>query len=484
MISKSFIKSSLLFTLGGALPMVAGILLLPFYTNYLSDTLYTQVLFYISISMLFQILFSFSIENYFGIKFTKLAEQKAEQKRFTGTVSVLLLLIGAVVMGLACVFGPALFSAIYRTELGMDFWPWGFISVLTGFFNSYFKAASICLIYLKKPGTFLISNLVNFFVTVLISVGGLFLFPDSLFGPMYGRLISGFVIFLIGLGVFRLNSIWVFDREFIKDLFRFCIPYVFYVISGWVLMQVDRYILQAYIPNTELNAYDLLLKCFYGIEFIQNSLSAVIYPKVYEIWAKQKTKGTTPESNRYFNVLTAINIIQLIVFCIAIPWVYRLFVNNPAFFQSESYIGILATGYALRSILSFYLAGILFTGNVMVLLRIFGLSALLQILLTWPASHYYGLNGAILAGLITKVIQVLLCIWLAAKAFHYEYNVYKILVLPFSFLLLNSIQYIIQPEYNVWFYAIEFLGFGILIYALFRKEIRKVLGNFGWPGGN
>src|SRR5688572_7977598 len=98
MISRSFIKSSFLFTLGGALPMLAGIILLPFYTNYLNDRLYTQVLFYISISMLFQILFSFSIENYFGIRFTRLAEDQPQQKKFIGTVSLLLLLIGLVVL--------------------------------------------------------------------------------------------------------------------------------------------------------------------------------------------------------------------------------------------------------------------------------------------------------------------------------------------------------------------------------------------------
>ncbi len=316
-------------------------------------------------------------------------------------------------------------------------------------------------------------------MTVVVSVGGLYLFPDSLIGPMYGRLFSGLIIFLIGLCVFKSNSLFVFDKTFIKDLFKFCVPYVFYVISGWVLMQIDRYILQLYIPNTELNAYDLLLKCFYGIEFIQNSLSAVIYPKVYELWAKSKTNATSPESNRYFNVLTAINIVQLTVFCIVIPWVYRLFVNNPVFFQSENYIGILATGYALRSILSFYLAGILFTSNVYTLLKIFGISALVQILLTWPASQAYGLNGAIYAGLSTKVLQVVLCIWLASKSFNYKFNVYKILVLPFAYLLVNGFSYLILPKYNLSFYVFEFLFFGCLLYFLFRQEIRKVLENFG-----
>ena len=479
MISKTFIKSSLLFTLGGALPMLAGIILLPFYTNYLSATHYTQLLFYISISMLFQILFSFSIENYFGIRFTKLSEDKDRQKLFTGTVALLLLIIGVILLFISSLLGQTLFKSVYRDDIGMDFWPFGFYSVLTGFFNAYFKAASICLIYLKKPGTFLVSNIINFILTVGISVGGLFLFPDSINGPIFGRLLSGVAIFIIGIFIFRQNGSFTFTKEFIPELVRFCLPYLFYVLSGWVLMQVDRYILQAYIPNSELNAYDLLLKCFYGIEFVQNSLSAIIYPKVYEIWAKTDGKGTTPESNRYFNVLSALNVIQLVVFCIVIPWVYRLFVHTTSFYEAEKYIGILAAGYALRSILSFYLSGLLFTSSVFVLLKIFGYSALLQILLVWPSSYYFGLEGAIYAGLIIKVLQMLLCIYYASNVFRYDYNVYKILLLPIAYLVLNSLQFILSGEYNLAFYFLELLVFGFFIYTIFRKEIAKVLGNFG-----
>ncbi|MGZ4042232.1 MAG: hypothetical protein ACXVO9_03445 [Bacteroidia bacterium] len=80
MISKSFLKSSLIFTIGGALPMVASIILLPLYTNFLSDIQYTQVAFYIGISLLFQILFSYSIESYFGIEYTRLHADPVRQK--------------------------------------------------------------------------------------------------------------------------------------------------------------------------------------------------------------------------------------------------------------------------------------------------------------------------------------------------------------------------------------------------------------------
>lgn len=54
MIKISFIKESLLFTIGNALPMAASVLLLPFYANYLSPTNYVALSFYIGISLLFQ----------------------------------------------------------------------------------------------------------------------------------------------------------------------------------------------------------------------------------------------------------------------------------------------------------------------------------------------------------------------------------------------------------------------------------------------
>jgi O-antigen/teichoic acid export membrane protein len=123
MISKSFFKSSILFTLGGSLPMVAGIILLPFYTNYLSDVNYTQVLFYISISLLFQILFSFSIESYFGIKYSQLSEDPEKQKKFIGTVSLILLIIGIGLLILSALFGDLETKILPHNKISITYDP-------------------------------------------------------------------------------------------------------------------------------------------------------------------------------------------------------------------------------------------------------------------------------------------------------------------------------------------------------------------------
>lgn len=478
MISKSFLKSSLIFTAGGALPMVASIILLPFYTNYLTDVQYTQVSFYIILSLLFQVLFSYSIESYFGIEYTRLSGDREKQKNFIGTVSILLLIIGAVLLILSVIAGPLLFPKIYNSGYHMEFWPYGFYSVLTAFFNSYFKAASISMIYMKKPALFLFSNIINFVFTILISVGGLFLFPGSIIGPMYGRLLSGVIIFVVAHAIFTRNGNFVFDKDFLKGLTRFCMPFLFYSLSGWVLSHFDRLILQKYIQTIDLNAYDLILKCFFGIEFLQNSLSAVIFPKLYEIWNRNKDNRTTKESNRYFNVFTAINIIQLILFCIFIPIVYKLFINKPGFYRAEAYIGLLCAGYALRSILNFYLSTILFSKKITVLLQIFGFSALIQIGITWIAVLNFGLMGAIYAGIATKILQVIFSMLFTRNVFHYEYNYFKIIVIPFLFIVINVTQYILFPAYNWTLYAGQLALFGIIFFLVFRNEIAIVSKQF------
>ncbi len=478
MISKSFLKSSIIYTIGGALPMVAGLVLLPFYTNYLNDLQFTQVAFYISVSLLMQILFSYSIESYFGIKYSQLKSEPDKQKQFIGTVAILLLIIGAALLILSALTGTFIFSKVFNPDFQMEFWPYGFYSVLTAFFNSYFKASTNALIYLKKPGIFFSANLINFIATIGISVGGLFLFPDTLVGPIYGRLLSGVIIFIIANYIYASNGSFKYEKKFLADLKSFCTPYVIYVTFVWLLSYTDRYMLQEFIPNTDLNTYDLVLKCFFGIEFLQNSLTAIIYPKIYEIWAQQETLQTSKETNRYFNVFTAINILLLIIFCIAIPLLYKLVISNEKFYESEKYIGILAAGYGLRSILYFYLATILYSKNIKILLKIFGISALFQLIATYFVVRHYGLMGAIYTGLGVKLIQIFLSYLFTKSIFKYEFNAMKIIGIPLIFLLVNVFLYYFHPEHSVSLYFVQMAVFSLIFFLIFKHEIKTVYHQF------
>jgi len=478
MISKSFLKSSIIITLAGALPMVSGILLLPFYTNRLPDLQFTQLSYYILITFISQILFSFSIDTYFGIKYTQLNDQPLMQKKFVGTISILLLMIGTGLLLLFAATGTILFEKIFVPEFKMEFWPYGFYAVLTGFFNSYFKTATNCLIYFKKERLYFGVNMINFIATIGISIGGLILFPDTIIGPMYGRLLSGFIIFLLSHYIFSSNGQLTFEKSFVRDLVLFCSPYVLVVVCFWVFGNIDRLFLQYYISNTDINAYDTVLKCFFGVMFVQNGLSSVIFPKLYEIWRKEGKNETSKESNRYFNVFTAVNIIQLIFFCIAIPLLYKIFIDKPIFYQSDKYIGLLATTYALTSILNFYLATIQFTRNTKLLLKIYLMTALFQITFTYFGIKEFGLIGTIYAALLSKIIQVILTIVMTRGIFKYEFNYFKIIGIPFVYIAVNIIQYHLVPDYNLFYYLCQLILFGLIFYFVFKNEIRIVLQQY------
>ncbi len=479
MISKSFLKSSLIYTIGGALPMLASILLLPFYLNYLSEKQYVSLSFYIGISLLLQILFSYSVETYFGVKYTQLNESPAEQKRFVGTISIFSLLIGIGLILVSLLVFPFLFPHVFSEKDQVTFWPYGLASVITAFFNAYFKTATNALIYFKKPGLFFICNAINFVATISISVAGLVHEPNSLYGPISGRFYSGVIIFLLSLYIFRKHAEPAFDKTFLPDLQKFCTPYLMYVLCYWVLTNIDRYFLKSAIDKDTLASYDIILKCFFGIEFLQNSLSAVIFPKVFDLWARHRKHETIPESNRYFNVFTVINLLIIMFFCIITPLVIQIFApGKPGYFKSFAYIGIIGAGYATRSILNFYMSTILFSKSTLLLVKIFGYSALVQIAVTYTLVSHFGILGAVYSGIITKLIQVIFSYYFTRHIFSYHFNWMKIYGLPLLYIAVSIILFYTIPSYNLVIYGLVFLVFSGLFYLIFRNEIVALAQQF------
>jgi len=475
MISKSFLKSSIIYTIGGALPMAASFILLPFYVGFLNPREFNALNFYIGISLLFQILFSYSIDSYFGVKYSQLSGSTEEQKRFTGTISNLLILIGLSIIILSAIIGPFLFPLIFTELDQVHFWPFGLMSIVTAFFNSYFKAGTNALIYFKEPKTFITYNSINFILTVGLSVGGLYISPNSLNGPLYARFISGLVIFILAIKGFKKHSEFTFDKKYLKDLRHFCTPYIMFVLFLWILGNLDRYFLKSQIEAESLAAYVLLLTCFLGFEFVQNSLTATIFPKIFEIWTNNKRNATTPESNRYYNVFTAISIMLLILFCFLIPIIIKIAVPlKVSYYQSFSFIGIIAAGYATRSIINFYLSTILYSKQTVLLIKIFGYSSIIQLITTYFFVKHYGLIGAIYAGIITKLTQVFFAWLLTKNIFEYNFNYTKILGIPIIYIITNVIMFQFVPEYSIIAYLAEFIFFSIIFYLIFKNEIRTV----------
>lgn len=474
MIKPSFLKSSIIYTVGGGLPVMASIILLPFYTNYLSSLHFLQLSFYISISLFVQIFYNFSMDTYLGIRYSELNNQEHRQaSAFIYQVGQYTWMWGIFWSIIFMLTGPFVFSILFKNELGMEFGVWAILSVLTGFFNSGIRSALQALMYEKKPLFHLTINTLNFLLTIVMGVGGILLWPDSLKGPVWSRFLStGLCFLLVQFVFFRHKKLFSLLDGF-SDMFSFCFPYFLFLIAAWLFTQADRYLLQYYLSEKDINAYDVLQKCFVGMEFFQNSVSAVLLQAIYTIWSKEGIKTTT-ETNRYFHVLTAMNILMLPFFSLLVPLLYNLFISQTYFNAALDYIGIMAGWYALRPLMIYYMAAFLFSRKIYLMMMVFLISSFLQLAGIKYLTPVFGIKAVLFTGLTVRGIQLaLMDFTLRKRQLPFKYNFIKMAAVPVLFILINTIHYVISGKFSILFQIIiEFL-FGILIFFLYKNEIKN-----------
>ncbi|HBX51156.1 MAG: hypothetical protein A2275_13560 [Bacteroidetes bacterium RIFOXYA12_FULL_35_11] len=479
MISTKFIKSSLIYSIIGALPLASSFILLPFYTNLLSTDDFGVLMIYIVFTALIQIIVNFGFDNFVPINFINTSDNPLNQKNYISTAINSLLIIGLFVIVLAFFAGEPFFNVLnnilYKGK-SIDFFPWGFMAVITAFFNSMYKTYTNLLVYQQRPVRFFWINIINFSLTIGISVAGLYITPFSLAGPMWGRLLSGFVIFLLSY-LFFLNEFGIiFHKKYLKPIFQFCYPLFLYLVILWVLGNIDRYIILFFMNKTEVGIYDFAIKCTLLLDFILNGLGAAFLPKVYDLWKKNNLTESTPEVNRYYNGYTAVILLIMPLFTLVIPLIIPFFVKNNAYYQSFDFLALLTVGFATRGIYTMFIAPVLYFKKTKVLPLIYFITAIIQVILSIILIKHYGLIGAVWAAVITKPIQVLFLFYESKKFFTFKFNKFKIIYLPSFYILLVIIMEIfIDPKFRNWSALIQLVVISLSVLYIYRNEFSLLL---------
>jgi O-antigen/teichoic acid export membrane protein len=477
MISQKFIKSSLIYTIAGALPLASGFILLPFYANLLSTTNFGLLALYISITFIFQIIAGFSLDSYISIYYFDCKDDVAKLKKDIGTISSVLLIIAAFLIVFSVVAGNVIFNSIFKGSL--SFFPFGFMSVLTAIFNIYFKTYTTLLISQQRPERYLWLNLSNFVLTILISLIGLYLYPDSLIGPMWGRLLSGAGIFLLAFYFFSKEFGIYLNKELIKPIISFCFPMLIYGIFIWCLSYFDRFVINNYMDASKVAIYDFAIKCTFLIDYFQTGLTQAIFPKIYTIWKNKNLNESTPEVNSYHNGFTAISLLAIPLLVIAIPLLVPLVVYNKDYFLSFGFLAILSISFTTRGLLNMYHAPIIFFKKTKVLPKIYLFIAIFQIISSIILIKYFNLTGAVYAVFITKILQVFFTYLESRKIFKYKFNKVKLIWLPLICVLMVifSEQFIFCINRMI-IEVIQLIIIYLLVYFIYKNEILMFIKEF------
>lgn len=479
MISKGFIKNSVIYTLAGMLPMASAVILLPFYLSYLPLEQYGQLAFYLAFSMIVQIIAVYSFDSSLYIYYH---DYKNDQKKLSVLISsayVFIAILGVGLLGVSTLAGTFIFDLV-AGDKGLAFFPYGFLSVLTAVFQAFFKVHSSLLQTSEKPETFFWANLISFSLIALFTIGGLILYPEQLVGPVGGRALAAFVAGNWALvRIFRAFG-FHFDFSFLKSTFGINNSFFIYQFQQWLINYFDRVLIALYLTMEDVGAYDFVWKCLLVIDLIIGGLYNSFYPKVISTLAEQDTKQSTPSINRYYHGLTAAIMLLVSGVILGVPLLQRLDLMKPEYEAAFEYIPYMGLIYLIRGMRYYFglpYGALKYTKPLPVIYLV--ISAI-KIGLMLIFIRDYGLMAVIGASVASSILEVILLHYQIKDKFTFHFNAFKIIAAP---LLLGILILALENTLaiNSDLVHVLYLVFSLLILLwLYRNEL-KLIG-IGKPG--
>lgn len=479
MISKHFFKSSLIYSVVGALPYASGIILIPFFTQMLSPTDFGVNALYLTIVYFIQILSTYGFDTYIGISYFEFKDNRQKHKEHIGTIIVSLLAIGAFLMAVMIVCGDQIFSLIFQDKF-LSFYPYGLMSVFTAIFNGFMKTYSNLLINQQRPERFFWINVVNFLLVIAVSLTLLYIYPFTLNGPMWGRLLPAAFSFIVVL-YFMISEFGIgFRKEFLKGIVSFCTPMLVYALFMWVVSYIDRFVIKHFLVDPMyVGIFDFGVKLTLLIDFFQMGLANTMHPKIYNIWKDNNLRESTTEVNRYYNGFTAITLLIIPLFVIVIPLLVPIVVKKEIYYQCFTFLSILCLGFATRGLFNMFLAPIFFFKKTKVLPKIFFFTAIFQIIISILLIKNFGLIGAVWATFFIKPIQVILLYIESRKIFKFKFNAVKLIYLPLFYIVMVIFSSIFLSEFNIIIVgSVQFLIMGLMIFLIYKNELKQTIEPF------
>ena len=476
---KKLVNSTLLYMVAGALPAISGMILLIPYTTYLTVPVYGALSIYLSFSILTQILITYSIDNYVAVGYVTRKNSKAELNKFIGTMIILISVVSLITLAAFGLIGHLLFDLFHNDFLA--FYPFGLMSLIFAISNVFLRLYSTLLIYQQEPLKYLLINLVNFVLILFFSIYGLKLYPNTLFAPIVGRLISGIVTLVIIAYLLLKQYGITYDKKQLIGVNKYCFPVYKYNIYSWVIIYANNYLILFLDKTTKvLGVFDFTMKCTLIIEVFQNSFCSTINPKIYEIWgAKRIDLEAVNEEYQYHKLFTILNILFIAISIFAIPLVGELIIKKREYIAYFKFLPFMLISFIFRPLLNIYTNCAYFFNNTKALPKMIVISAVIQIIIMYLTFPYIGVWAAIISSFAARLIQVIVLKLITKEKLFITAHKIELLFIPLFYLVLifglfstNKISYFsascIQLFLSIFitlFYAKSFFNI-----QLFKKK--------------
>lgn len=473
MISKKLITSTLLYTLGGALPMLSGLVLLPVLIANLPETVYGSFTLLQMVILFFSVIGVLNTDTSMQLYAFEYKNDKDKLAQFMGTLLTTMLATGLIVVAIVSLIGPFLFESILGKDI--PFYPFGLLALAAGFFYAFFKAYTTFLIIQERAWIFFWLNVLVFGITLGLSYW-LVNVQKDLMAPMIGRVFPLLLAFILVLILFLRQFSFSWDRKLVQNIFVFSFPILLHSLILWLVGNVHGLIINKNMDKVDVGVFDLAVKCSLALEFLLTGLANAVFPKIFNIWSRTSNASSSQEENRYHHVFTLITILSIAALNLALPIGVMLLVKKAVYFDALIYAPFILLGFAFRGLYNAYNLPITYFKQTKALPRIAFAMGVSQLVLGILLIRYFGLPGAVAAILFTRFLQIALTWYHARKFFKFKFNNIKMVGLPVLYAVFVVVGELFFTEINkILIYAVEFILISVFIVIVFYPEIKNII---------
>jgi len=408
-------RNSLIYSLGGVLQRIIGLLLVPVYTYYLSPTDYGTIELLDLTSYVVAMFVGFGLGSAV-VRFYYDCEERAERNEVISTAILFTVPANAAMVVVLHALGAPISRLVFGTTGNAHFFNLVFLSlafsILNGVLLSYVRA--------KQQSALFVA--VSVFQLVLGLGLNVYLIAGRRLGVL-GALYSGVVTQAIIAAVL----LWMTLREVglrisgrkLKGMLRFGAPLIPAGVGMFVLNFADRFFLRRYSSLAVVGTYALGYK-------IGMSLNALLLTPFYLFWSAYMYEVAQKENAkelfaRVFEYLTFV----LLAGALGLSLLGRdaVSVLAPAGYGAASQIvPIIALAYVFSGLYYYFQMAMAFSKQTEFRAYAVGASAALNILLNFLLIPRYGAAGAAWATLISFAALAGLCLYLSQRLYPIAYR--------------------------------------------------------------
>ncbi len=416
---KQTVKHTVFYSIGTISTKLAGLILLPFYTNYITIQEYgmlgiieTTTVF---LSMILGLNMYTAVMRWFAT-----AKDEHEKKLILSSAFIPTLIFVITATFVLSFFVKPLSLVFFDTEIGGIYFIYTIFSVICVVINSF---ATAMIRMQEKPLYFSLVNISSLVITVILNIYLTAFLHWGLEGILISQLVGNIILILLFLPALLKFLILKIDKKLFIEMTAYSIPLIMATLSSSILNMGDRYIIPFYLSYAALGVYAVAYKISNVIStFIIASFQLSFFPLGLKMFEKDEAPQFFAKILTYFTAVLLLAALGVSLFSKELLLIFAPF--NEEYRIGAKYIPFLAFLLVFKGMEYVIMLPLFYKKKTKYNALILIIGAIINISLNILLIKYLELYGVAISSLIAGIIVSYLYLRYANKIYpiRYEWN--------------------------------------------------------------